>query len=340
MSFNVKVIPMKTEYKVEVGQDLLSAALKANLNLPHGCKNGTCGACKCKIVSGDFALGKYHPQALTNQEREREIVLSCRAFAKSDLIIEVPEFSGGHAIKTLPIKIKQIEKIGTVAIVKLRLPYGYTLEYDPGQYIDIMFEMSKTRMFEGGKTRSYSIANWPISDGMIELHIRYRKNGLFSEALWNKFRAGFFGKILLFKGPLGGFKLQESNKSILMVCTGTGFAPIKAILEYMRARGISRKISLVWGNYSAADFYKLDTLEMLRQQLNINLTLCVKNGQVAGFKNCLVTDVVREDFTNLDDYEVYACGNLTMIQDLYDLTTSKLNLLPMNFFSDAFTQSS
>ena len=180
------------------------------------------------------------------------------------------------------------------------------------------------------------MASSPTTAGIVELHIRYREGGVFSEAVWYDLQEK---QILRFKGPLGAFSLQTSEKDILMVCTGTGFAPIKAILEYMLASNNRRRIHLVWGNYVPADFYLLELLPEWQQKLNLKITLCCNENTPDGYYNGLVTDYVIANFPDLSNHEVYACGNIAMIENLYNQAHSQLQLIKTNFFSDAFTPS-
>lgn len=325
MSFKITITPSNLEFIAEHGETILNAALNAGINLPHSCKNGACMSCKCKVASGEFSLDKYNKTALTAEETANGITLLCKTHAKSDITLDLPGFINGLPIKTLPSKIESIEKIGTVAILKLKLPVNQVFEYYAGQYIDIMY---------AGKNRSYSMASSPTLAGTIELHVRYREGGVFSKAVWNDLQEK---QILRFVGPFGSFTLKDTNNPILMVCTGTGFAPVKAILEYMIATANQRQIHLVWGNYSIADFYLTELLDAWQEQLNLKITLCVNETEMVGYYTGLVTDYVAANFSDLSQYEVYACGNVAMIEDLYNIAASNLGLVKTNFLSDAFT---
>ncbi len=327
MSFKITITPSNLEFAAEAEDNLLNAALNAKINLPHGCKNGACAQCKCKITSGEVNLESYNASALTDDELAQGQVLLCKAHAKSDIVIDIPGFINGFPIRTLPAKIESIQKIGTVAVLKLKLPANQAFNYYAGQYIDIIFE---------GKNRSYSMASSPSVQGEIELHIRYRPGGVFSEAVWNQLKEK---QILRFTGPLGSFKLQDTDKPILMVCTGTGFAPIKSILEYMIATNNKRQIDLVWGNYVEEDFYLAELLDEWKKQLNLNVALCINDRQIDGFHQGLVTDYVLANFKDLSQHEVYACGNVAMIENLYNIATAQLKLGKTSFYSDAFTPS-
>jgi CDP-4-dehydro-6-deoxyglucose reductase len=324
----ITIVPENIELSIaDEEETILNAALAQNLNLPHGCKNGTCGACKCKIISGDIKLDPYNTKVLTDEEKYQGYTLLCKAHPIGEVVLEIPHVLRGFPIKILPARVEHIKKTNDMAILTLKLPPSQSFGFYAGQYIDIL---------TNGKNRSYSIASAPTVATTLEVHVRYHKGGVFSEYVWHELQEN---QILRFRGPLGSFGLSETNLPILMVCTGTGFAPIKSILEYMAASNIKREIQVYWGNRMYADYYMLDLLYALQQKLGFKLTLCL-TGEAKD--NCVynrVTKTIENDFTNLSGYEVYACGNLNMIEELYELSTTKLNLIKQNFFSDAFTPS-
>jgi len=327
MGFKVTITPSNIEFNAESANTILEEALNAKINFPHGCKNGACAACKCKIISGEIILDEYNRSALTDAELQDGYTLLCKSHAQSDLTIDLPGFVNGFPIRTLPAKIESIEKIGTVAVLKLRLPANQQFSFYAGQYIDIMHK---------GKNRSYSLANSPTESGIVELHIRYRAGGAFSEAVWSELKEG---QILRFTGPLGGFTLKDTDKKIMMVCTGTGFAPIKSILEYMVATNNRRSVELIWGNYTDADFYHTELLSEWKEKLDLNVKLCINEGVHTDYYTGLVTDYIVANYPDLSAYELYACGNVAMIENLYLVARSELNLGKTDFFSDAFTPS-
>lgn len=328
MSFRITITPANIEFTTRYDEDILSSALAAKINLPHGCKSGNCGACKCKITSGNIVYqDESHSEALSTQEIANGYALLCKAYATSDITIDIPGFTNTFPIRILPSKISSIDKVGTTAIVKLKLPAGQKFDFYAGQYIDIMYE---------GQNRSYSLANSPLDNRELELHIRYRPGGLFSEAVWNNLSVG---NLVRFKGPLGSFTLQNTDKAIIMVCTGTGFAPIKSIIEEMISDNNRRKVHLIWGNFVQDDFYLTELLDIWQTKLNLEVSLCVNENPPLGYNQGLVTDFIIANYPDLSNHEVYACGNPKMIENLYELASKNLHLNPNSFFSDSFTPS-
>lgn len=218
---NVLIVPQNIELDVIAEDTILSVGLAHNLNLPHGCKNGKCGACKCKVVSGNIQLDDYNNNVLTEEEISQGYTLLCKAHPLGNVVLDIPHILNGFPIKVLPAKVETVEKINTTAIIVLKLPAVQSFGFYAGQYIDILMH---------NKNRSYSIANSPTNNGIVEIHVRYHKGGIFSEFVWDKLQPQ---QLLKFKGPLGTFQLSQKKLPMVMVCTGTGFAPIKAILEYM-----------------------------------------------------------------------------------------------------------
>lgn len=342
----VIIKPDDIVFEVDSNKNILDHALTHNLNLPHGCKNGLCGACKCKVISGDIQLEAYNNSVLNEQEKHQGYTLLCKAHANSDIELYIPEILNNFKIKILPAKVVMIEKKNNVAIIKMKIPPAQSFDFFAGQYVEIILN---------GKNRSYSLAN-ASGSGEIEFHVKYHQGGVFSKFVWQELA---LGQILRFRGPLGNFKLRQSNNPVIFVCTGTGFAPIKAILEEyaktgnrleqtqdqtrqnwnLNMKNYDREMYLYWGNRNAQDFYLLDQVFEWVKSLQLKIKLCLSREKHADFVSGYVTDQLKNDFTDLSDFEIYACGNLQMIEDVYELTTGQLKLKKSQFYSDAFTPS-
>ncbi|HMT02989.1 MAG TPA: FAD-binding oxidoreductase, partial [Burkholderiales bacterium] len=251
----ISIIPENIEFDIDYTENILSAGLNQNLNLPHGCKSGNCGACKCKVQLGDIDLDEYNKNVLKDEEIEQGYTLLCKAHAKTDVVLYIPHFLHGFPIKMLPARVEKIKKINTTAIIILKIPATQKFGFYAGQYIDIMHK---------GKNRSYSLAGNPKKNDELELHVRYYNKGIFSEFVWNELKEQ---QILRFKGPLGNFRLQETENPIILICTGTGFAPIKSIIESIISDNIKKEIHLYWGNRTKEDFYLLELLPQWQEQL-------------------------------------------------------------------------
>ncbi|QLG87772.1 CDP-6-deoxy-delta-3,4-glucoseen reductase [Chitinibacter bivalviorum] len=336
MSKQLIIEPSGQQLSVFDDETLLDAAMREGFNMPYGCKNGSCGACKGKVLQGEVSHGDHSETALTHAEMEKGMALFCCAKPISDSVsIECREIAATKdiQIKTLPTRIEKIDKVShDVAILTLKLPSTEKLAFLAGQYIDIH---TKT-----GKKRSFSIANAPHQEGFIELHIRHVPGGEFSGYVWETMKER---EIFRFTGPLGSFFLREdSDKPIILLATGTGFAPIKGIVEHALKNNIQREIVLYWGCRSLEDLYLPHIPSQWQQQHpNISFIPVLSEPKVQDQwqgRTGLVHEAVMADFSSLKHYQVYACGAPVMVEAAFKHFVSR-GLPEEEFFSDAFFSS-
>lgn len=341
-SYQITLKPSGHIFTVEPAETILEAALRQGLSLPYGCRNGSCGTCKGKIIQGMVEYGAYDEEVLTAQEKQVGMVLFCCATPLSDLEIECHEIDAIKDIKirTMPCRVHKLEHIASdVMIIYLKLPANERLQFLPGQYIDILMK--------DGQRRSFSLANAPQDDKFLQLHARNYSGGVFSEYVFSRMKEK---DILRFEGPLGAFFLHEpppDNAPIIFLAGGTGFAPVKSMLEHIFQTGNSRfahsKMILYWGARTKADLYLYDLAKQWEQDndnfkyvpvLSEPLPTDAWQGRTG-----LVHQAVMQDIDNLSGYQVYACGAPAMVQAAYDDFTRQRSLQDENFFSDAFTPS-
>jgi CDP-4-dehydro-6-deoxyglucose reductase len=337
----VTVHPSGRQFSAAPGQTLLQAALDAGVNLPFSCRAGHCGVCRARVVEGDVRLDAFTP-GLSDAQRADGHVLLCRSHAEADhVVIDVREIEWASTpARIIPCRVKSIEqRSDSVAIVKLRLPMNENVIFLPGQFIDVLFD--------DGQTRSYSIANPPGQRGVVEfeLHMRHRPGGRMTDPV---FRAELTGKMLKIRAPLGSFFLREgSDKPLVLLATGTGFAPIKAILEHMQATGVTRPATLYWGGRSPGDFYMRDLVEQWQAEHgNFRFVPVVSRPlSAAGLAPAAqdwagrtghVHDAARQDFPDLSRHQVYACGSPAMVSAARRVFIEECGLDASDFFSDAF----
>jgi len=236
----ITIKPSEHAFACEADETVLQAAMRADLMIPYGCRNGACGTCKGRILTGRVDYGPYQASTLTDDEKASGLALFCCARPLSDLEIEVREVrrAGDIQIRRLPCRIESIVKAAPdVAIVKVKLPANERLQFLAGQYIDLLLK--------DGHRRSFSLATPPHADELLELHIRHITGGFFTDPLFTTYKGR---EILRFEGPLGTFYLREdSDKPIIFVAGGTGFAPIKAIIEHALYHKLPRPMVLYWG---------------------------------------------------------------------------------------------
>ncbi len=248
MPYQVTIQPSGHQFNVKDDETILDAALREGFSLPYGCRNGACGSCKGKVLSGELDYGEHSPTALKDEEKAQGRALFCRAKPLSDLSIEAKEIGAAKdiVVKTLPCRVEKLEKrADDVMLIKIKLPANERLQFLAGQYIDFQLK--------DGKTRSYSLANPPHDDALLELHIRHVPGGLFTDQVFSTLKER---DILRLKGPLGSFFIREdSDKPMIFIAGGTGFAPIKGMLEHAFAEHIDREMVLYWGVRSLKDLY-------------------------------------------------------------------------------------
>lgn len=333
MTSCVKVLPSGHIFNVENHETILEAALRQGVSLPYGCRDGACGACRGKVISGEVDLGNYQSRALSEQDRAAGYALFCCARPRTDVHIEAREVVGANdlQIKTLPCRVEKIDKLHDVAILTLKLPVSERLQFRAGQYIDILLKE--------GRKRSFSIANAPHDDTYLELHIRLQPGGTFSEYVFHHMKPR---EVLRFRGPLGTFFLREdSDKPIIFIASGTGFAPIKGIIEHTIHRGIQRPMVLYWGARTKADLYMLGLAEQWQRELAHFSFVPVLSEPLSSDhwqgRTGFVHQAVLDDFQSLAGHEVYACGAPVMVEAAHKTFIQERSLAEDEFFSDAFT---
>lgn len=332
MIFQATIQPSGHNFPVEEQETILEASLRHGFILPYSCRDGVCGVCKGKIVEGRVDYGKHLPSTLTAAEKAAGMALFCCAKPQSDLVIECSEVQAASDIpvKTMPCRVQKMERLTEdVMVLYLKLPANERLLFLPGQYISILLKDQKPR--------SFSLANAPHNDELLELHIRLIAGGTFTGHVFNEMKER---DILRFKGPLGTFFLREnSDKPVILVASGTGFAPVKAIIEHALHIGFNRPMYFYWGARKLADLYMLDKAKQWESN-GIKFIPVLSEpspGDNWQGRTGLVHQAVLDDFSDLSGHEVYACGAPIMVQAAHRDYTAKRNLPENAFFSDMFT---
>lgn len=308
---SVTIQPGGTTIQVDNGETVLDAALRQGLILPYGCKDGVCGSCKGRLVTGELDYGHYHLRVLSEAERAHGKALLCQAKPLSDAVIEVRSVAKlrGIRVKTLPVRVRTIDRRSPdVAVLTLQLPYNDRLEFLAGQYLDILLQ--------GGERRSFSMANAPQRQDALELHVRHVPGGRFTDHV---FQAMQPREILRCEGPHGNFFLREdSAKPSVLLASGTGFAPMKSLLEDAFLRGIDRRVTLYWGGRRPRDLYLSELPERwAAEHPNFRYVPVVSDPlpeDVWQGRTGLVHRAVLTDLPDLSRYQVYACGVPVMVE--------------------------
>ena len=336
MAYKVTLKPSGHSFETGPGESILRNGLNAGLSIPFSCKQGVCRSCRGLLVEGEVDLGDVHPAYLPEDLRARGFIHLCQASALSDIVVEIKEMEGfaGVTVRKVPCRIAKIETPAPdVKIIHLRLPMNENMMFVAGQHIELMLP--------GDLRRTYSIASAPKVDGVtaLELHIRQIPGGAFTDGLLPRMKER---ELLKFEGPLGSFHLRNSDKPAIMVATGTGFAPIKSMLEAAFERGLekTRVFTLYWGARTRRDLYMHDLPKAWEAEhpgfqfipvLSDPTPDCNWTGRTG-----LVHEAVLGDHPDLSQAEVYACGAPAMIEAAQRDFIGKADLPETHFYSDPF----
>lgn len=338
MSFTVTVLPSGARFTVDDDEPVLDAALRQGVVLPYGCRNGACGSCKSQVLDGRVEQGAHSPKALSREEQARGMALLCCAQARSDLSVQARLVSGPGQmpVRKMPCRIASIVRpVGDVAIVRLQLPAGERLQYLAGQYVELVLR--------DGTRRSYSMACAPGNADQLEVHVRHMPGGRFTDALFGAAQPALKERdILRLEGPMGTFFLRDDRSCpIVLLASGTGFAPIKAIVEHMRAAGIERPTTLYWGGRRPQDLYLHELCEQWSREMPQLRYVPVVSDALAedGWqgRTGYVHRAVLDDFPDLSGCQVYACGAPAMVEAAQRDFVALRGLPESELYADAFT---
>ncbi len=333
MTLEITIRNTGHRFSAQDGESILQAALREGLVLPYGCRDGACGTCKGKLIEGSVDYGRYSPKALPDAERDKGSVLFCQAKPLSDVVIEAREVrkAGDIPIRMLPSRVQRIDRpTADVAILYLKLPANERLQFLAGQYLDILLR--------DGTRRSFSMANAPHDDEFLQLHVRHVPGGAFTDHVFTKMKER---EILRFEGPLGTFFLRESEKPIVLVASGTGFAPIKSVIESAFAKGIARPMTMYWGGRRPSDLYLSELpKKWAGEHSNFKFIPVISDALAEDHwtgRTGFVHRAVMEDFPDLSGHQVYACGVPVMVDAARHDFVEKCTLPEDQFFADSFT---
>jgi CDP-4-dehydro-6-deoxyglucose reductase len=337
MSFTITLQPAKRSFSVQRDEPILAAAIRQGIGMPYGCRDGACGSCKSRLLEGRVIHGAHQLKALSVAEEDAGFMLPCCAAAQTDCIIEARSVPGAgeHPVLKLPARVLDRQRVAAdVIILRLQLPANQNLQYRAGQYAEIIQR--------DGARRSYSMANAAHNLGSppaLELHLRHMPGGRFTDHVFNTMQDK---EILRIEGPFGSFFLRDADDTpIVLIAGGTGFAPIKAIIEHMQFKGIARATTLYWGCRTRADLYLHDwALEAATQLPNLRYIPVLSHATAAdawGGRTGLVHEAVMADWPDLSAHQVYACGAPVMVEATQRDLVERCALSDDQFFADAFT---
>ena len=333
-TFTVTVEPSGTAFSANADETILAAGIRQGVGLPYGCKDGACGSCKCKMVSGQVVHANFQRKALSVEDEAANFVLTCCATAHSDIVLESRQVTpaGALPIKKMPTRVSSlVKKSADVVVMQLQLPANDAFAFRAGQYIEFILR--------DGARRSYSMANAPHIGPGLELHIRHMPGGRFTDLVFGTMKEK---DILRIEGPFGSFFLREdSDKPMVFLASGTGFAPLKALLEHMQHCGITRPTTLYWGGRRPGDLYMDDWVQaQLANMPHLRYVPVVSDAlpedQWAG-RTGFVHLAVLQDFPDLSGHQVYACGAPIVVESARSAFSAQAGLAADEFFADSFT---
>ena len=340
MSFTVTVQPAERSFAVERDEPILAAAIRQGIGLPYGCRDGACGSCKSRLLQGRVIHGAHQLKALTLAEEEAGLILTCCAAPQTDCVVEARSVpgAGDYPVLKMPTRVMSMQRAAAdVMLLKLQLPANQNLQYRAGQYVEFILR--------DGARRSYSMANAPHrvseqgSPPAIELHVRHMPGGLFTDHVFTAMKEK---EILRMEGPFGSFFLREdSDKPIVLLASGTGLAPIKAVIEHMQHQGITRPAVLYWGGRRPADLYLHDwCLRAAAAMPNLRYVPVVSDALADDAwpgRTGFVHRAVMQDWPDLSGHQVYACGAPIMVESAQRDFVERCGLPSSEFYADAFT---
>ncbi|MFN9726142.1 CDP-6-deoxy-delta-3,4-glucoseen reductase [Acidovorax sp.] len=336
-SLQITVQPSGRTFSTQAGETILASAIRSGVGLPYGCKDGACGSCKCKKLSGTVHHGEHQSKALTADEEAAGFVLTCCAQPLTDVVLESRQVTdeSAYPIKKMPVRVTSLEKKShDVMQVRLQLPAADTFRYHAGQYIEFILR--------DGARRAYSMANAPLTQSDapgVELHIRHMPGGKFTDHVFGALKEK---DILRVEGPFGSFFLrEESSKPMVLLASGTGFAPIKALIEHMQFKAIHRPAVLYWGGRRPGDLYMHDwVLARVAEMPNLRYVPVVSDALAEDAwtgRTGFVHQAVLDDFADLSGHQVYACGAPIVVESAREAYSAHRGLPSDEFFADSFT---
>jgi CDP-4-dehydro-6-deoxyglucose reductase len=338
MSFQITVEPSGRTFSADSSETLLAAGIRQGIGLPYGCKDGACGSCKCKKISGTVVHREHQAKALSADEEAQGLILTCCSTAQSDLVLESRQVTeaGSFPIKKMPVRVVSLEKKShDVMSIIMQLPATDVMQFHAGQYVEFLLR--------DGSRRSYSMGNAPHTldpaAPKVELHIRHMPGGKFTDVVFSTMKEK---DILRIEGPYGSFYLREDSQApMILLASGTGFAPIKALIEHMQHKGITRPATLYWGGRRPSDLYMNDWVEEhVKAMPNLTYVPVVSDALAEDAwlgRTGFVHQAVLQDHPDLSGFQVYACGAPIVVDSARSDYLGKAGLPEEAFFADSFT---
>jgi ferredoxin-NAD(P)+ reductase (naphthalene dioxygenase ferredoxin-specific) len=328
MSFKVRIAQAKRTIEVPTGATILWAALDSGVDYPFGCQSGNCGACKSHLVKGKVTMEGYSEFALSDEEKERGLILACRAAPTEDCEVGWLEEDDliVHPRRILACKVVGLDDAThDIKRVQVSIESGGPFDFSAGQFASVTFE--------GCAPRDYSMANVP-GDPILEFHVRRSAGATVSAYVAEKLKVGDSVRV---EGPFGPSYLRESHRGpIIAVAGGSGIAPIKSIVERALAKAMPQPIHLYFGVRSTRDLYLHGHFAALsRKHHTLHFIPVLSKGPADGYRSGLVHEAVAQDFHDLDGCKAYLAGPPVMVEAAAKLFEQR-GMSRLDIHADAF----
>jgi CDP-4-dehydro-6-deoxyglucose reductase, E3 len=333
MSFHIELQASGDKFVCSPTQSVLDSGLAAGVAMPFSCRSGMCMTCRGQVVQGEVDYGGAHEKYLSLEDRAKGYALLCCAKPLSDLVLNVPKVSANVPSQRYPMRVLELKKVASdVMVITLGTPPNQPVQFRAGQFLDLLLS--------DGSRRSYSIANAPKAQGVrqVELHIRHLPGGKFTDRLFSGLKVR---EMLQVEMPLGSFYWRADNPlPIVMLASGTGFAPIKSILLDLAEKKYNASIHLYWGGRRKQDLYELEFAQSLAQSLPhfkfIPVLSDAEPGDAWAGRTGFVHRAVMKDFPDLSGHQVYACGASVVIEAARKDFAAECRLRSDYFYADSF----
>lgn len=329
MTHDIRIDGTDVAFPCGPEQSLLDAALAAGIEMPYSCRKGVCGSCAGPVVAGE--VEGRNGAAIRNEACAPDQVLYCMCTARSDVVIAPPSWRrvDPDARKRLDVKVYRHQRLADdVSLLQLRLPAGQRARFRAGQYLQVVLE--------DGQTRSYSMANPPHESDMLTLHVRHVPGGVFTARLQTLER----GDVLRVELPFGTVGVDvEGERPLVCVAGGTGFAPVKSLLDHLARQRAQRPVTLVWGAREASGIYLPDAVARWSKSLpGFRAVFALEAGAEAlpGAVAGRVDEVLAAEVASLQGAEVYCCGSPGMVAAVRRCAVETRGLEAADFHADAF----
>jgi terephthalate 1,2-dioxygenase reductase component len=317
MSFQIHIADSDVRFPCTADETLLDAALRAGIELPYSCRKGVCGNCAATVRGAPLARGVTNAEAVPDGQ---ELLCQCRPLGDVEIAPASWRRSEPDARKRLRVKVfRHTLAAPDVSVAKFRA----------GQYLQV-------RLPDGSR-RAYSMANAPHESEVLQLHVRHVPGGQFTQRLAT-LQAGDELEVEL---PFGQVTIDPAAPTPLVcVCGGTGFAPVKSLLDDLAKRRSTRSVTLVWGSRDRQGLYLLEQVARWQRGLpGLRFVAVVEDaadaaalqafhGRVDAAIGALTIDVAQAD--------VYCCGAPPMVNAIKSVCLVQLGVAPERFHSDAF----